>query len=96
MRGILAICVLLLAACESEPPTREEAANRCEERARDAQAPNVGVKVGASSNDGPFASVDIGVTTDLLRGRDPLEVYEECVFNLTGEPPIRPARLRAL
>jgi len=85
---------LLLAGCT--PPTPEQAAARCEERARSAQAPDVGITIGASSSDGPFASGNISISSDLLRGRDPLEVYETCVIELTGEPPIRPPRLRAL
>lgn len=52
--------------------------------------------IGASSSDGPFASASIGLSADLLRGRDPLEVYESCVIELTGEMPIRPPRLRDL
>ena len=88
------VAVTFLIGCT--PPTPEQAAIRCEERARAAQAPEVGVTVGASSNSGPFASASISISGDLLRGRDPLEVYETCVMDLTGEPPIRPARLRAL
>lgn len=88
------LAVLFLAACS--PPTPEQAAARCEERARSAQAPDVGITIGASSNDGPFASGNISLSSDFLRGRDPLEVYETCVIELTGEPPIRPPRLRAL
>lgn len=90
----LTICAALgLAACSKTPPTREEAANRCEERARAAQGPQVGVTVGANSRTGAFGGASIGVTSDFLRGRDPLEVYESCVIELTGELPIRPARL---
>ena len=88
--------VALLAACETEPPTPEEAAQRCERRAQDAQAPNVGGAIGVNSQTGTSVGLSIGVSADLLRGRDPLEVYETCVIDLTGEPPIRPARLRAL
>ena len=95
MRLIALICCgAMLAGCT--PPTPEQAAQRCEERARAAQAPEVGVTIGASSNDGPFASGTISVSSDLLRGRDPLEVYETCVIRLTGQPPVRPPRLRAL
>jgi hypothetical protein len=85
-----------VAGCTQTPPTPAEAADRCEQRARDAQAPNVGLTLGANSNSGPFASASIGLTSDLLQGNDPLAVYESCVTNLTGEPPIRPARLRVL
>ncbi|MEJ6403443.1 hypothetical protein [Yoonia sp. 2307UL14-13] len=93
MRYLALPFMLLLASCG--PPTPEQAAQRCEERAQAAQAPNVGITLGASSDGGPFASASIGVSGDFLRGRDPLEVYESCVFELTGQPPIRPARLRS-
>ncbi len=81
-----------LAACG--PVSPERAADRCEERARAAQGPQIGLTLGANSNSGPFASGSIGITSDAIRGRDPLQVYDECVFGLTGEMPIRPVRLR--
>jgi hypothetical protein len=96
IRAVIIALALAASACTPTPPTPQEAADRCEKRAQDAQAPNVGLTVGASSKSGPFASASIGVSADLLRGLDPLAVYESCVINLTGEPPIRPARLRAL
>ncbi len=88
------IGTMALTACS--PVTPQQAADRCEERARAAQAPDVDLTVGASSNDGGFASASIGVSADFLRGRDPLEVYESCVVGLTGDLPIRPVRLRVL
>ncbi len=93
-RWSLVALAISVSACT--PPTPEQAAQRCEERARAAQAPEVGVTIGASSDGGPFASGNISLSGDLLRGRDPLEVYETCVIQMTGQPPIRPPRLRAL
>jgi hypothetical protein len=86
--------VLLLAACEMPPMSPERAAALCEERARAAQGPTGRVTVGANSNTGPSAGLEIGISSDLLAGRDPLEVYEECVFDRTGAAPIRPPVLR--
>ncbi|MFQ1699284.1 hypothetical protein ACJ5NV_01680 [Loktanella agnita] len=91
-RTAVVLGLLGLAACG--PVTPERAAERCEERARAAQAPDVGITLGASSNGGPFAGASIGLSADYLRGRDPIEVYETCVINMTGQPPIRPPRLR--
>ncbi len=91
---ILAMC--LVGACAATPPTPEEAAQRCEERARAAQAPTGGVSVGVNSDTGVSTGISIGLSADLLRGRDPQEVYESCVIDLTGEMPIRPARLRSI
>ncbi|PUB16385.1 hypothetical protein [Yoonia sediminilitoris] len=87
---------LAMSACAPTPPTPEQAAQRCEERARAAQGPEVGLTIGANSESGPFASGSIGITSDFVRGADPLAIYESCVMNLTGQPPIRPPRLRAI
>lgn len=84
--------LLLLAACG--PISPERAAEICEDRARDAQGPTGGVTIGTNSNTGPFVNAEIGLTTDFIRGADPLEVYEECVFDRTGAAPIRPPVLR--
>jgi hypothetical protein len=93
MRALcLIIATMALVGCS--PPSPEAAADRCEDRARAAQGPEVGLTVGANSNSGPFASGSISITSDAIRGRDPVEVYESCVFGLTGELPIRPVRLR--
>jgi hypothetical protein len=94
MRIPLIFSVALIAGCS--PITPERAADRCEERARAAQGPEIGLTLGANSNSGPFASGSIGISSDAIRGRDPLAVYQSCVMNLTGEMPIRPVRLRAL
>ena len=94
MRVAMIVSAVLVCACS--PITPERAADQCEERARAAQGPEVGLTVGANSNTGPFAGASIGISLDAIRGRDPIDVYQDCVLNLTGEPPIRPVRLRAL
>ncbi|MCK0095130.1 hypothetical protein MWU60_06080 [Yoonia sp. F2084L] len=93
-RLFVLLSALAVTACGEVSP--ERAADRCEERARAAQGPEVGVTVGANSNSGAFADASIGISLDAIRGRDPIEVYESCVFGLTGELPVRPARLRAI
>lgn len=94
IRIAFAMAVVAVTGCA--PITPERAADRCEERARAAQGPQIGLTLGANSNSGPFASGSIGISSDAIRGRDPIAVYESCVMNLTGAPPIRPVRLRAL
>lgn len=93
-RFAMAACALVVTACGEISP--ERAADRCEERARAAQGPEVGLSVGANSDSGTFAKGSISISSDAIRGRDPIEVYESCVFGLTGELPIRPARLRKI
>ncbi|EAR52416.1 hypothetical protein OG2516_08062 [Oceanicola granulosus HTCC2516] len=96
MRRAGVLCAGLAAAVLTgcSPPSPLRAAQVCEERAAAAQGPTGGVTIGANSRTGGFASARIGVTSDYLRGRDPLEVYDSCVYDLTGQPPVRPPRLR--
>jgi len=83
-----------MAACELPPPDPALTADRCEERARAAQGPTGEISFGANSNEGNFAEASVGVSSDFLRGDDPALVYERCVFQRTGELPIRPPVLR--
>lgn len=94
MRPVRVLLLVPLMGCELPPVAPERAVAICEERARAAQGPTGGVTVGANSNSGAFSRIEIGVSSDLLAERDPLEVYEECVFDRTGEAPIRPPVLR--
>lgn len=81
---------LLLAACG--PVSPERAAKICEDRARAATGPTGAVGIGIGTG-GPSGFLEIGVTSDYLLGRDPYLVYENCVRDKTGEPPIRPLAL---
>ncbi len=91
--SLVGVGLTALAACELPPPDPEVVAQQCEERARAAQGPTGNVTIGANSNTGPFSSVEIGVTSDFLLGRDPNTVYSECVYRETGSAPYRPPNL---
>lgn len=86
--------LMVLAACTPQPIDPVRAAEICEDRARAAQAPTGRVTVGTNSRTGAFGGVQVGVSSDFLTGRDPLEVYTECVRDRTGAEPIRPPVLR--
>ena len=94
MRWFAVLAAMAVTACTPIDPNR--AADRCEERARAAQGPETRVEIGTNSASGTFASGNISVSSDFLRGLDPIAVYERCVFELTGELPIRPPVLRDL
>jgi len=87
----LLLIPLLLAACGPIPP--EEAADRCEERARAALGPTGEARIGVNSVDVRSTELDLTITSDFIAGRDPQVVYETCVRNLTGQGPVRPLRL---
>ncbi|MEM9971970.1 MAG: hypothetical protein AAF762_12850 [Pseudomonadota bacterium] len=80
-----------LAACG--PVSPEAAANQCEVQARRAAGPTGEVGIGVNSDGRVSTGVAIGISLDALRGRDPVEVYEDCVFRKTGAAPIRPVNL---
>ena len=87
--------LVMLAACTVPPVSPERAAEICEERARAAQGPTGRVTVGTNSNSGAFGGAQVGVSSDFIAGRDPETVYETCVFDRTGQAPIRPPVLRS-
>ncbi|NDU99964.1 hypothetical protein [Pseudoroseicyclus tamaricis] len=93
--ALAALCALpILAACgPSLPPDPEEVAQYCEARARAATGPTGEARLGVNSNSGPSVGLSIGLSSDYIAGRDPLEVYNECVWQRTGAAPIRPPRL---
>ena len=92
---LAAMLALSTAACALPPPDPFRVAEQCEERARAAQGPTGEVTIGANSETGGFGGVAIGITSDYLRGADPVAVYEDCVFRRTGAAPVRPPALRA-
>ena len=95
MIRLLPIPLLLAAvACTPVPPSPEEVAQACEERARAAQGPTGNVTVGYNSNSGPYSGIEIGVSGDYLAGRDPVAVYTDCVIRRSGQQPYRPPVLR--
>lgn len=86
--------LVALMACDPRATDPERVAEQCEQRARAAQGPTGGVAIGANNRSGLRTAVNIGVSADYLAGRDPLEVYETCVFDRTGAAPTRPPQLR--
>ena len=88
------VALAVLAACEAPLLSPEQAAEVCEARARGAQAPTGSMTIGTSTRGGSFGGVSLGLTSDYLMGRDPLQVYEDCVVERSGQPPIRGPILR--
>jgi len=84
------LSVTMLAACG--PVSPERAADMCEDRARAATGPTGEVGIGVGSNGGS-GSIEIGITSDYIQGRNPYEVYESCVRQKSGQGPIRPLEL---
>jgi hypothetical protein len=93
MKRLALLAVLSLAACDLPPPDPARIAAECEARARAAQGPTGTVSVGVNSERGAFTEASIGLTSDFLQGRDPVAVYEQCVYQRTGSLPVSTPRL---
>ncbi len=79
---------LFLTACG--PISAERAADLCEDRARAATGPTGEIGVGINNKGKTSAKVELGISSDYIRGRDPYRLYDECVRQKTGQGPIRP------
>lgn len=88
MRHALVFALLFLAACGPIP--RAQAEKQCLHQARLAEHPRGSVGVGIGSDGKPHVVGDITITSDYLQGRDPSQVYDNCVFHRSGEMPSRP------
>ncbi len=81
----------LVTACG--PISPERAYQICSERARNAAGPTGSVGIGVGSGGRVATEIDLTITSDFLRGRDPELVYDECFRQRTGAGPTRPLRL---
>ena len=91
MRPAPALAVLgltaALAACGPVPV--EQAERQCLSQAQLAQKPRGSVALGATSH-GPAARVQLELSSDYLAGRDPNQVFAECVYRRAGQLPRNP------
>ena len=82
--------VALIAGCSSEPVSVRQAMEMCMEPARKAAGPTGTFGLGFGSEGGVSSSLSIELTGDYLIGRDPDEVFEECVVRQSGAVPDQP------
>ncbi len=86
---VLASAVAVLSSCAAEPVSVERAMAMCESQAREAAAPVKSLEIGANSDGNVSTSVSIGLSAAYLAGRNPDEVFENCVIARSGEEPTR-------
>lgn len=82
---------LLLAGCG--PMSVAEAERSCRRDADLAQGPRTEVSIGVVSDGGrvrPAGALEIEVSGDYLSGRDPAEVFANCVQRRSGQMPTTP------
>ena len=89
MRQALALlAVVPLIACGPIPVAQAE--RECCERARLAEHPRgeLGVGIGSDGRRSTFG--EITISSDYLQGKDPDQVYQNCVYHRSGVMPTRP------
>lgn len=78
---------LVLVACGPIPVAQAERV--CLDRARAATGPHGEVAVGVM-NGKPRSRITLDISTDYLAGRDPSALFDQCVYQKSGQPPTRP------
>lgn len=92
MKRLLILGVLAVTACGPVPlPLAEQ---QCIEPAQLAQRPRGSVGIVADNHGNVGASLSIGISSDYVQGRDPDQVYANCVFSKSGMAPSRPFSAR--
>ncbi len=88
IKSALIFGALLLSACGPIPLAQAEA--ECFERGRLAEQPRGTVRIGVNSDGSTYLGGEVGVSSDYLAGRDPSQVYDQCVVQRSGQLPSRP------
>ena len=86
---ILAAAGGLIAGCNNEPVSVQRAMAQCMEPTRKASGPTGTFGIGADSGKGLSTTFSIELSTDYLAGRNPDEVFDECVVSRSGSAPDR-------
>lgn len=85
---LLVPALLGLAACAPIPV--EQAERACLADARDATGPRTEMGIGVGSHGYRGGYINIGVSSDYIMGRDPSQVFQDCVQRRSGQMPQRP------
>ena len=87
-----AILLLALAACG--PVSVQQAERQCLERAKGARGPTGEITMGVGGGKAR-GSVEVGISSDYLMGRDPSALFDQCVYQKSGQPPSQPLYTRS-
>jgi hypothetical protein len=90
MRKILLVPFVFLPLSGCGPVPVDQAEQTCLEQARGAEGPTGSVSIQIDNKGHVSTGVEIGVSIDYLAGRDPAQVYDECVYRASGQWPIHP------
>lgn len=82
------LALFLLSACG--PLSVQQTEKECYTQARLAEQPRGKVGFGVGSDGKTRLSGEVTITSDYLQGRDPSQVYQNCVVRRSGEFPSRP------
>ena len=85
------LALMGLTACATAPVPVEQAEKMCLGAAYDSSAgPKTEVGFGVGNHGFKGGYVSVGMSADQLMGRDPSEVFAQCVMKRSGQMPSRP------
>jgi len=90
MRALALVLPVLVPLAACGPIPVQQAESICYNDARMATGPHGAVGFGVNSNGQTAAGLSIGISSDYLLGRDPDQVYANCVYQRSGQMPTRP------
>lgn len=90
LKKIVLIPFVLLTLAGCGPVPIEVAEQRCLEQASAAAGPSGSMSIAVDNHGNVSTGVTLGVSTDYLAGRDPAQVYNDCVFRASGQYPRQP------
>lgn len=93
LRALCTGLLLPLAVASCGPVPVDRAEQSCLRDADLAERPRGTVALGVGGGSGGtrgFGSVGFEISGDYLRGRDPAQVYADCVMRRSGQAPTRP------
>ncbi len=90
LRKIAPVSLVLLPLAGCGPIPLAQAEQQCLERAQAAMGPQGSVQFQFDNHGNVSTGVTLGVSSDYLQGRDPAQVYDECVYRLSGQMPTQP------
>ena len=80
---IISFCFLIgCAASQSKPLTQKQIESICQKKKIEATKPTTNLSL-ATGSEGPKYQIGITMSSDYIAGRDPNEVYKQCIMSFS-------------
>jgi hypothetical protein len=90
LKKIVLLPFVLLPLSGCGPVPLEVAEQQCLEQANAATGPSGSMSIAVDNHGNVSTGLTLGLSTDYLAGRDPAQVYADCVYRASGQYPRQP------